>query len=177
VDLALLAVAVLRLLRPLPEAISGLLLLVLGLALAFGGRALVKALIFVASGLVGAAVALALFGPLVSSLLLVPLWIGGFLAGGILALLFLPLGLGLALGYLAFSLALSAGLGLIISAVAGLLLFLAGLLASEQVLGLLTAALGGLLTLSALLLLSSPLWLAALLAVLVAAGGLLVQLR
>jgi len=167
----------LRLLRPLPEAAAGLLLLIVGLAFAFAGGALVKGLVFLGAGLVGSAVAVALLLPYLPGLLLIPVWVVGFLLGGLLSLLFLPLGVGLLLGYMAYWLAAALGLGIFLSLLVGGLLFLAGLFSTRQVLGLVTAAVGGLLTMNALLLLSSPAWLAALLGLAVGIGGLLAQLR
>ena len=128
-----------------PYTVSLLLLLVLGLALCFAGRALIKGLAFIITGvivgIIGAAIGVTFLGPL--GLLLGA--VVGFIVGGFLGLLVVRLGVGIALGYLGYSISGGYVSSAIIPIVVGVVLFFVGIALTNQLLSISTAVVGGLL--------------------------------
>lgn len=132
-------------LSQVPGWLLTLSLLTASLALIFAGRTLVKALAFLAVGVAGAG-----FGGALAAQYLSPGWgvVGallGFLMGGFLGVALLPLGVGLAMGYAGYLLALELGLGPAAALIAGAAFFVAGALLSSRILSMGTAVAGGLL--------------------------------
>ena len=124
-----------------------LLLALLGasLVLIFAGRTLAKVVAFLAVGLVGAAL-----GGTLTAQYLPPMWgvfgaLLGFVMGGILGVALLPLGVGLALGYAGYVVALGFALGSTMALVVGVVFFVVGAILSNRILSVTTAVIGGLL--------------------------------
>ena len=124
-----------------------LLLALLGvsLVLIFAGRSLAKVAAFLAVGVVGA-----VFGGSLVAQYLAPQWaiVGvllGFAVGGVLGVALLPLGIGLAVGYAGYEIALGIPTGDTAALVVGVAFFLVGALLSNKILGVATALVGGLL--------------------------------
>lgn len=124
-----------------------LLLALLGasLVLIFAGRTLAKVVAFLAVGLVGAAL-----GGTLAAQYLPPMWgvfgaLLGFVMGGILGVALLPLGVGLALGYAGYVVALGFALGSTMALVVGVVFFVVGAILSNRILSVTTAVIGGLL--------------------------------
>lgn len=120
-------------------------LLAVSLVLIFAGKSLVKVVAFLVVGFLGAA-----FGGSLAVHYLSPDlgFVGvllGFVAGGLLGLVLLPLGVGLAAGYAGYLVALDLALGPMVALIAGATFFIVGALLSGKILGIATAVVGGLL--------------------------------
>jgi hypothetical protein len=150
-------------------------LIVVSLLLMFAGRAIIKALAFVAVGLAGAA-----FGATAGGLILGLLGavIGafvGFIVGGLIGLLLVHIGMGLALGYFGYVIIRDLTHVFILALVLGFFLFVVGIIISSKLLDLVTAILGGMILYETLVILRvSPLF-ATLMAVILAVLGFYVQ--
>ena len=120
-------------------------LLGVSLVLIFAGRTLVKVVAFLAVGLVGAALGGTLWVQYLTPQLDIIGVLLGFVIGGLLGVALLPLGVGLALGYAAYVIALSFALGATGALIAGVALFVVGAILSNKILGVATALVGGLL--------------------------------
>ncbi len=132
-------------LAQVPASLLVLSLLVVSLVLIFAGRTLVKVVAFLVVGFAGAA-----FGSILAAQYLSPQWaiIGlllGFVIGGLLGVALLPLGIGLAVGYAGYVIALDLALGPTAALVAGVAFFVVGAFLSGKILGAATALVGGLL--------------------------------
>ncbi len=132
-------------LAQVPAQLLVLSLLVVSLVLIFAGRTLVKVVAFLVVGFAGAA-----FGSALAVQYLSPQWaiIGlllGFVIGGLLGVALLPLGIGLAVGYAGYVIALDLALGPTAALIAGVAFFIVGAILSGKVLGAVTAVVGGLL--------------------------------
>jgi len=126
-----------------PADLLFLTLLVVSLALIFAGGTLAKVVAFVVMGLVGA-----VLGGVVVAQYISPQWdlvgiLFGFIIGGLLGVVLLPLGVGLVVGYSAYIIALGFGLSSTVALVAGILFFVIGLALSSKILIIITAVGGG----------------------------------
>jgi hypothetical protein len=140
---------------------EGLIAIAVALVLMFMGRLLIKMIAFIAVGLilgeVGAFVGGSYFGPLG----LVVGALGGFLIGGTLSLVILPLAIGFAAGLLAYDLSGAMTSYFLISVMIGIIFFALGVVLSSQMLSVATAVFGGIIFLDALLLFGVPFLVAA----------------
>ncbi len=163
----------------LPGVPASLLLLALlgvSLVLIFAGRTLAKVVAFLAVGIVGAA-----FGGTLAVQYLAPQWhilgvLLGFVVGGLLGVALLPLGIGLAVGYAGYIIALDLALGPAAALIAGVAFFVVGALLSSKILSVATAVIGGLLLFDVLTRYGFGSTLATLVAALLTLVGLWVQL-
>jgi hypothetical protein len=120
-------------------------LLAVSLVMIFAGRTLAKVVAFLALGLVGAA-----FGASLAAEYLSPAWgiVGlllGFAIGGLLGVVLLPVGVGLAVGYAGYLIATDFALGTTFALIVGVAFFVVGALLSGKILSIATAVVGGLL--------------------------------
>ena len=120
-------------------------LLAVSVAMIFAGRTLAKILTFLAVGITGAALGGSLAVQYLSQSWSVVGALLGFVIGGMLGLVLLSVGVGLAIGYAGYLVALDFALGTTSALFVGLGLFVVGLMLSNKILGLATALLGGLL--------------------------------
>ncbi len=127
------------------EASLPFLQLVLGVLLILVGRKLVKFGAFVAAGSIGAFLVWLLFGGGLSGLLAIAALILGFAAFGLLGLILLRVGVGVAAGALTYLIASGLGLQWFYALAASLLVVALALLWHTQTLTLLTVMVGGLL--------------------------------
>jgi hypothetical protein len=160
-----------------PAPVLLLALLGVSLLLIFAGRTLAKVVAFLAVGMIGAA-----FGGSIAVQYLVPQWqiVGlllGFVMGGLLGVVLLPLGVGLAVGYAGYVIALDLALGPTAAIIAGVALFVVGALLSSKILSVATAMIGGLLLFDILTRYGFGSILATLVAALLTLVGLWVQLE
>ncbi len=163
---------------PQPTAfIAFALLVVVSLALIFIGRKMAKTLVFVAGGLVVALITAALLYPYLGGPLTLIAAILGFVLGGLLAIFMLRLGIGVALGILGYTLGLSLGAPMALGIVVGMILFIIGLLLSDQILAFTTVLLGSLILIQTFNILGIPLLITTTLTAVIAALGLYTQLR
>ncbi len=125
--------------------LASFLQLVLGILLILFGRQLVKFGAFVATGSVGAYLVWRFLGDGLSGLLVVVVVILGFAAFGLLGLVLLRVGVGVAAGALTYLIASSLGLQWFYVLAASLLVVALAILWHTQALTLLTAMIGGLL--------------------------------
>ena len=126
-----------------PADLLFLTLLVVSLALIFAGGTLAKVVAFLVMGLVGA-----VLGGVVVAQYISPQWdlvgiLFGFIIGGLLGVVLLPLGVGLVVGYAAYIVTLGFGLSSTAALVAGFLFFIIGLVLSSKILVVITAVGGG----------------------------------
>ena len=142
-------------LAPLLAAVPAWLLplsgLLISLVLIFAGRTVVKVLAFLIVGLAGA-----LLGATLASQYLPPggLLVGallGLVLGGLLGAVAVEIGVGLAIGYGAYVLALDFAAGEGTALIAGIAFFVVGLALSNKILGAVTAVAGGFLLFDVLL--------------------------
>ena len=128
-----------------PDSLLVLILLGISLGLMFAGRTLIKVLAFLVVGLVGATLGAALGTTYLGGIGWILGAVAGFFVGGIVGFLLLALGIGAALGYVSYVITLdivkSSGAAL----VAGVVLFVVGVVLYGKILGLVSAVLGGLL--------------------------------
>jgi hypothetical protein len=150
-------------------------LIVVSLLLMFAGRAIIKALAFVAVGLAGAA-----FGATAGGLILglpgavIGAFIG-FIVGGFIGLLLVHIGMGLALGYFGYVVLRDLTHIFILAVVLGFFLFIIGIIISSKLLELVTAILGGVILYETLVVLGVAPLFATLTAVILAMLGFYVQ--
>jgi hypothetical protein len=159
-----------------PAAVLLLALLGVSLLLIFAGKTLAKVVAFLAVGIIGAA-----FGGSFAVQYLAPQWqiVGlllGFVLGGLIGVVLLPLGVGLAVGYAGYVIALDLALGPTVAIIAGVASFVVGALLSSKVLSVATALIGGLLLFDVLTRYGFGASLATLVAALLTILGLWVQL-
>jgi hypothetical protein len=127
------------------EALLPLFQLVLGMLLILFGRQLVRFGAFVVAGSVGAYLVWRFLGNELGGLLVTVVLILGFVAFGLLGLVLLRIGIGIAAGALIYLIASSLGLHWFYALVLSLLALALALLWHTQALALLTAMIGGLL--------------------------------
>lgn len=165
-----------------PHALSGaggfvfaLILTLVALALMFAGRSVIKGLAFLAVGLVGAAFAASLGGQFLGLIGTVLGGIIGFLVGGVIGIWLVEVGMGLALGYLAYLVTRYLTGSLLLAVAVGVVLFFVGLAISGRLLELVTAALGGLVLYGVLVYFGAPSFDAGLFSLVMAVAGFCVQ--
>jgi hypothetical protein len=145
----------------------------------FAGSTFAKVMAFLVLGFVGAVV-----GGTLGALYLPAGWdllgliagiVLGFAVGGLLGLALIPLGIGLAVGYAAYLLALDFAFGQTVAIVVGVAFFVVGLALSGKILKVVTAIAGGLLLFHVLTYSGLGLTLSTLIAAALALIGLWVQ--
>lgn len=162
----------------LPSQLStgtAIILAIVGLALIFAGRHIIRVIAFLAVGLVVAALGAA-FGALILGI--IGLLVGGFLGfiiGGILSLLLLPIAIGIGAGVIAFNMAQTLAHVYILSVVTGIVVFIIGIVLSAKLLSLATAGFGSLLLFNALVFFNIPYPIAALIALTLGVAGFFAQ--
>lgn len=133
-----------------PHSLSGLgatvyalALAIISLALLFAGRSVIKAVVFLAGGLAAATIGLAAGGILLGPVGAIAGGFIGFVIGGAMGVLLVPVGLGLALGYFAYLSTRFLAHSEILAVSVGVVLFFVGVAASTRILELVTAMVGG----------------------------------
>jgi hypothetical protein len=126
-----------------PPYLLFLALLVVSLALIFAGGTFAKVVAFMVVGLVGA-----VFGGVLVAQYISPQWdlVGvllGFVIGGLLGMVLLPLGVGLVVGYAGYLLVLGLGLSSTVALAMGVIFFIIGLVLSSKIIKVVTAVAGG----------------------------------
>lgn len=134
-----------------PAPLVLLALLALSLVTIFAGRTVVKLAVFLLAGFAGAALGASLTIHYLSPAIGIIGLLLGFLIGGVLGLMLLPVGVGLAVGYAAYLVALDFASGHVVALFAGVAFFVAGAVLASKILGAATAVLGGLLLFNVLL--------------------------
>ena len=155
-------------------------MLVVSLLLIFAGKKVIKALAFLVVGLIGASVggmfaaqyltSLGTFGTILGVLI-------GFFAGGLIGLLLVRVGIGLAVGYAAYLLTADIVSSATVAVVVGIVFFMVGWLLYNKILPLVTAVAGGFLLYDALRLYGLEPTVSTVLAVLVTLVGVWVNFR
>ncbi len=152
-----------------------MLLLVLSLALIFAGRQLAKALAFIVTGVVVAAIGatvgalfLGIFGAVLGA-------VAGFLIGGFIGVMLLELGIGIALGYVGYSISHAYLGGDFLSLLIGVVLFVVGIALANKILEVATVVLGGVLLFDVMIAMNSSYAMALIVSVAVSLLGLWVQ--
>jgi hypothetical protein len=154
-----------------------LILLALSLVLIFAGRRMVKTVVFLIAGIAGAAVGAAAGAILLGVIGLVVGGIVGFVIAGLLGYLLLHLGIGIAMGYFAFEAVRSLTGSFIVSALAGIIFFIVGIILTNRVLEFVTAFIGGLIFYSVAVFFGLPTPIAAFASIVIAALGFFSQMR
>lgn len=155
-------------------------MLVVSLLLIFAGRKVVKALAFLIVGLMGASVGGEFAAHYLTSLGSLGTVLGlliGFVAGGLIGLLLVRVGIGLVVGYAAYLLTVDVVSSTIVALVVGFVFFVVGWLLYNKILSLVTAVAGGFLLYDALRLYGLDPTVSAVLAVLVTLAGIWVAFR
>lgn len=166
----------LRLIEASPYGVwVDLALLVVSLALIFAGRTLIKVLAFLVVGFAGATLGALIGGSYLGFAGLLVGGVLGFLLGGLLGHLLLPVGIGFALGLLAFTTAQAFTRSASLSLIVGLAFTVVGILLSNDILALISSVLGGLLLFNVLMSLGFPPVPAALLSAGLSIAGLILQ--
>lgn len=158
-------------------SLFAVILALVALALMFSGRSIIKGLAFLAVGLAGAAFGLAVGGSFLGVIGAIIGGILGFLVGGAIGLLLVNVGMGLALGYFGYLVTRDLTNVFLLAAVVGVVLFFVGVFLSNKLLDLVTAVLGGVILDGVLVFFGVSPPLAAVISVLLAAGGFFVQFR
>ena len=131
------------------SAASGLLLIVLGLALTFLGKKLVKAIAFIVGGLIGALLALMLAPLFVSPPLTYLAALIGFIVLGLIFYLLLPFGGGVIAGLAAFFL-LKGLVGFLMAALIALIVLIVVIILFDKILAVGSAFAGSIVVLAGL---------------------------
>jgi hypothetical protein len=155
-------------------------MLVVSLLLIFAGRIVVKALAFLVVGLIGASIGGMLGAQYLTSLGSAGSILGvliGFVAGGLIGLLLVRAGIGLAVGYAAYLLTLDIVSDATVAVVIGIIFFLIGVVLYNKILSLVTAVAGGFLLYDALRLYGLAPTVSTVLAAVVTLAGIWVQYR
>jgi len=150
-------------------------LLAVSLLLIFFGRRVLKVVAFVLGGFAGA-----YFGGIIGEFFLGTLGtvlgeVTGFLAGGVLSLAFLALGIGLALGYGGYAITQALVGATLLSLIVGGLLFVLGVILSGRILSLVSVVIGSFLLLNVLIFVGFSLLLAAPFVLILAIVGFWIQ--
>jgi hypothetical protein len=155
-------------------------MLVVSLLMIFAGRKVVKVLAFLVVGLVGASIggilgaqylaSLGSFGRILGVLI-------GFFTGGLIGVMLVAVGIGVAAGYAAYLLTLDVVPNTTVAIVIGVIFFIVGLALYNKILSIVTAVVGGFLFYDALRLYGLNLALSTALAILVTLAGIWVQYR
>jgi hypothetical protein len=155
-------------------------MLVVSLLLIFAGRKVIKALAFLVVGLIGASIGGVLGAQYLASLGVFGRVLGiliGFFVGGLMGIVLVALGIGVAVGYGAYLLTLDIVSNSTAAIVVGIIFFIIGLALYSKILSLVTAVAGGFLFYDALRLYNLNPILATLLAAVLTLAGILVQYR
>ena len=169
-----------HLLNGLPTWPLIIVMLVVSLLLIFAGRKVIKALAFLVVGLIGASIGGVLGAQYLASLGVFGRVLGiliGFFVGGLMGIVLVALGIGVAVGYGAYLLTLDIVSNSTAAIVVGIIFFIIGLALYSKILSLVTAVAGGFLFYDALRLYNLNPILATLLAAVLTLAGILVQYR
>ena len=169
-----------HLLNGLPSWPLFIVMLVVSLLLIFAGRIVVKALAFLVVGLIGASIGGMLGAQYLTSLGSAGSILGvliGFVAGGLIGLLLVRAGIGLAVGYAVYLLTRDIVSDAIVAVVVGIVFFLIGVILYNKILPLVTAVAGGFLLYDALRLYGLAPTVSTVLAAVVTLAGIWVQYR
>lgn len=165
-----------------PHALKGaggdlyaLVLLVIGLGLAFAGRSIVKGLAFLVAGFAGAALGVALGATVLGAIGSIVGGVVGFLIGGFIGILLVELGIGIALGYFGYLVARFLTHSLFFGIVVGIVLFVVGLALSNKLLEAATAAIGALVLYDVMIYFGLSPLLALVVAIVLGVAGFMVQ--
>jgi hypothetical protein len=155
-------------------------MLVVSLLLIFAGRKVIKALAFLVVGLIGSSIggmfaahyltSLGSFGTVLGVLI-------GFVAGGLIGLLLVRVGIGLAVAYAAYLVTVDIVSSTVAAFVVGFVFFVVGWILYNKILSLVTALAGGFLLYDALRLYGLNPTISTILAVLVTLAGIWVNFR
>jgi hypothetical protein len=159
----------------LPATVTILLIVALSLALAFFGRDLIQVLAFIVTGLIVGVIGAQLGLQYLGTVGEVIGGVGGFFLGGLLGVLLVIVGIGIALGYLSYSVTYAVVGNEIIAIIAGGVLFIAGIILANQILSIATALLGGLILFDLMTYVGMGFVLSGIIAVAVAIAGAYVQ--
>jgi len=163
----------------LPPQIGPIIILALALLLIFAGKGVIKAIIFVIAGLAVLSIAL-VFAAIYLSLslpVLIILALAAFIVGGVIGILLLPVGIGIALAVVGYSITQPLFNNTLIALVIAVILFIAGIILADKILIIASVFLGGLMLLSAITALGVPVLAAVLLAIILSCLGIVVQSR
>jgi len=169
-----------HLLNGLPTWPLVIIMLAVSLLLIFAGRKVVKVLAFLVVGLVGASIGGILGAQYLASLGSLGRILGvliGFFTGGLIWVVLVAVGIGVAAGYAAYLLTLDIVPDTSVAIVIGIVFFIVGLALYNKILSLVTAVVGGFLLYDALRLYGLNLTLSTVMAMLVALAGIWVQYR
>jgi hypothetical protein len=139
---------------------SALVVLVLGLALIFAGRFVIRVIAFFGVGVVFAAAAASVGAIILGIVGFVIGGIIGFLVGGFLSFVLLPLAIGVASGLVAYDLAQTFAHIYPVSVIVGVVFFILGVILSMRLLSLATVVFGSLLLFRSLAFFHFPLLIA-----------------
>jgi len=131
-------------------SIIALIIVLLGLAMVFIGKHIVKFIIFLIGGLIGASLAFILTLPHLGFSLAIIAAIAGFLILGFIAYLLMPVGASIVAGALTYFLAKPILGGIILPLILAAIVFIAVLILFDKILGVGTAFLGSILVVSGL---------------------------
>ena len=159
----------------LPDIFLAVLLLFVSLALIFAGRQLAKALAFIVTGVVVASIGatigggfLGIFGAILGAT-------AGFLVGGLIGVMLLELGIGIALGYVGYSVSHAYLGGQLLPLLIGVILFVVGIALANKILEVATVVLGGVLLFDVMIAIGSSYGMALIVSIAVSLLGLWVQ--
>ncbi len=161
----------------LSSSVLAAVLLGVSLSLIFIGRKLIKILVFVVGGLAGASVVGIIGAPYLATTALLLAELVGFAVAGLLSLLLLPVGIGLALGFFGYGVAENILTNHLAAIAVGAALFVVGIALTGEILAILSVLLGSLLLYNALVNLGLQQSLATISVVAAALAGLWVQSR
>ncbi|MGD0145425.1 MAG: hypothetical protein ABSB53_01035 [Nitrososphaerales archaeon] len=169
-----------QLLKGVPSWPLIIAMLVVSLLLIFAGRKVIKALAFLVVGLIGSSIggmfaahyltSLGSFGTVLGVLI-------GFVAGGLIGLLLVRVGIGLAVAYAAYLVTVDIVSSTVAAFVVGFVFFVVGWILYNKILSLVTALAGGFLLYDALRLYGLNPTVSTILAVLVTLAGIWVNFR
>jgi len=169
-----------QLLKGVPSWPLIIAMLVVSLLLIFAGRKVIKALAFLVVGLIGSSIggmfaahyltSLGSFGTVLGVLI-------GFVAGGLIGLLLVRVGIGLAVAYAAYLVTVDIVSSTVAAFVVGFVFFVVGWILYNKILSLVTALAGGFLLYDALRLYGLNPTISTILAVLVTLAGIWVNFR
>ena len=162
----------------IPNIIFPLIFIILALLLIFAGKTIVKAVIFLVTGLVASAFAVLLASMYAMNLALTVIFaLVVFIAGGLIGVFLLPVGIGFSLGVIGYSLASTLQGSFLIALIIGVILFIVGVVLADKILIIISAVLGAFILVTAAIELGVPLFVAILGAMILAAVGIVVQSR
>jgi hypothetical protein len=157
-------------------SLFAVILALVALTLMFSGRSIIKGLAFLVVGLAGAAFGAAVLGGFLGVIGAVIGGVLGFLVGGAVGLLLVDVGMGLALGYFGYLVTRDLTNVFILAVVVGVILFVVGVAISSKLLDLVTAMLGGVILDGVLVFFGVPPLYAAVVSLLLAVIGFSVQI-